>query len=144
MKNTHFRSSLSRNPKFHRCVYMNPTLHLTLNRTSNFLTNNILISCKKVIPLSKVNIPIGTIVFPPNFERIYNLSPTHLTWLAHPTVFVSINWIILGDGHKLWRVSLSSFLLTLVIFSSLCPSCLFRILFSSSEHDSKSFGAVSN
>ena len=145
MKNTHFRPSLSRNSKFQRCIDMNLTLHFTLNRTDiqfphqrsfNFQYN--------VYTLSKVDIPIGTLVFSSNFEHIYNLSPTCVARLAHPTVFGSINWITLGYGHKLWRVSLSGFLLTLVIFSSLCPSCLFRILFSSYEHDNKSFGTVSS
>jgi hypothetical protein len=30
MKNAHFRSSLSWNPKFHRCIDMNLTLHFTI------------------------------------------------------------------------------------------------------------------
>jgi len=113
-------------------------------QTFKFLTNSLLISSTMFIPLSNTDIPIGTLVFPPKFERIYNLSPTHVTRLAHPTVFGSFNWTMLGDGHKLRRVSLISFLLTPVIFFSLCPSCLFGILFSSSVHDNKSFGTVSN
>jgi hypothetical protein len=145
MKNTYFRFSLKWNSKFNRCIYTNLTLHLAPNRTDSQLSHQqSLISSTMYIPLSKVDIPIGTLVFPPKFERIYNISPTHVTWLAHPTVFGSIKWIILGNGHKLWRVSISSFILTLFIFSSLRPSCLFIILFSSSEHDSKTFGTLSN